>query len=419
MKLKAFTRKLTSFGECTQWIFSAHLLFFSFRIERSFGLKDWSAYPIDVVEDGDCVLETVEGLYTLRSADSIAVISIDGIDYVITANEGDDVEYGEYAERVKGEDIFVNTTVGYPNMTADPAILSNSSIVEGTSRFFNSDCNDTNTETPFCTPDMRFTLGSAMFDYTDPVAPNLYRMVGIGGRGISIFKVTDSGLEEVWDSGDDFEREGCAAFQWAHNSIQDEEFAPVGGPFYESLPLDDGLRETIDEMNDPEIDGCEDGGDGNPGACPMDALVDDRTPKDGPGAETVVVGGACGKTFAVTVSEKNSIGFLYDISNITSPVLEKVFHLSPASETSNPGVAYDARTLGEIDSESIQFLSADQSPTGNPAVLFSGAFSGTTSMWQFECGNDDGSSDPTSSTVGDYVSGLVALTAGLIALSII
>lgn len=375
-----------------------------------YGLKDWGTVPIDVVEDEDCLLQTIEGLYTLRSADAIATVTKDGIDYIVTANEGDDVEYGEYAERVRGSSIFVNTTVGYPNMTADPIILSNSSITEGTSRFFNSDCNDTNAETPFCTGGMRFTLGSSMFDYSNPEAPNLYRMVGIGGRGITIFKITDSGLEEVWDSADELERQGCAAFPWAHNSIQDEEFAPVGGPFYNSLPLDDGLRETIDEVNDPEADGCEDGGDGNPGACPMGALVDDRTPKDGPAAETVVVGEACGKTYAVTVSEKNSVGFLYDISDVANPVLEKVFHLSLSSETLNPGLAYDGRTLGEIDSESIQFLSEEDSPTGNPAVLFSGAFSGTTSFWEFAC-TAAGSSSPTSSSAtADYFIGLIALS---------
>lgn len=40
------------------------------------------------MEDGDCVLQTIEGLYTLRSADSIARVTLDGVDYIITANEG-------------------------------------------------------------------------------------------------------------------------------------------------------------------------------------------------------------------------------------------------------------------------------------------------------------------------------------------
>lgn len=128
-----------------------------------------------------------------------------------------------------------------------------------------------------------------------------------------------------------------------------------------SLTPDDALRGTI-LVNNPDEDGCADRGDGKPGACPMRAVMDDRTPKDGPAVETVIVTEACDKTFAVTVSEKNSVGFLYDVSDIISPVLQKVFHLSSASETLNPGLACDARTLGEVDLESIHFLKAQRLP---------------------------------------------------------
>jgi len=129
----------------------------------------------------------------------------------------------------------------------------------------------------------------------------------------------------------------------------------------------------------------------------MGSLVDDRSVKDGPAPETVVVGEACGSLYLVTVAEKNSIGFLYDISDVSNPELTKVFHLSPVSESLNPGIAYDMRELGEIDSETIQFLTSDESPTGNAAVLFSGAWSGTTSLWEFVC-EDDGAGEQTDST---------------------
>jgi len=297
-------------------------------------------------------------------------------------------------------------------MTADSAVFDPANIAAGTSRFFNAECDsDINADaTPFCSDSMRFTVGSSMIDYSNPEAPNIQRLVGIGGRGITIFKVSvdasgETVLERIWDSGDEFEREGCASFPWAHNSIQDEEFAPVGGPFYNYLDADDSLRSVIEELNDPAVDGCEDGGNGLPGACPLGQLVDDRSYKDGPAPETVVVGEACGSMYAVTVAEKNSIGFLYDITNLSEsdPTLKAVFHLSPASETLNPGLAYDERSLGEIDAESIQFLSADESPTGKPAVLFSGAWSGTASLWEFECGvegqiGDSSSSDSSGST---------------------
>jgi hypothetical protein len=131
----------------------------------------------------------------------------------------------------------------------------------------------------------------------------------------------------------------------------------------------------------------EDRGDGQPGACALGDTVDERSLKDGPGAEGLAVGEACGKRYLVTAGEKNSIGFLYDISDITSPKLVQLFHLSPASETKNPVVAYEDRTLGEIDPESIIFLGENESPSGNAAIIFAGAFSSTTSYWEFDCGS--------------------------------
>jgi hypothetical protein len=99
---------------------------------------------------------------------------------------------------------------------------------------------------------MRFTIGSSMVDYSDPTKPYIKSMVAIGGRGFSIFKLTDTGLDLVWDSADEFEREGCAAFPWAHNGIQDEEFADVGGALWLA---DEGIQGTLEEMNDPLQDG--------------------------------------------------------------------------------------------------------------------------------------------------------------------
>ena len=99
---------------------------------------------------------------------------------------------------------------------------------------------------------------------------------------------------------------------------------------------------------------------------------------------------------------------MYDISDITSPKLAQVFHLSPASETKNPIVAYADRTLGEIDSESILFLDESESPTGNPAIIFAGAFSTTTSFWEFDCGSDETASpgDTSSETSSDGASNM-------------
>jgi hypothetical protein len=129
----------------------------------------------------------------------------------------------------------------------------------------------------------------------------------------------------------------------------------------------------------------EDGGDGEPGTCPLSKTIDERSQKSGPNPEAIAVGEACGTLYMVTVVEKNSIGFLYNINDIENPELDQVFHLSEASKDKNAGVAYADRTLGEVDTETILFLPKDTSPTGKPAVIFAGAWSSTISYWEFDC----------------------------------
>jgi len=224
-----------------------------------YGLK--TGVPTDILEDDGCeVMPTTEGLYFLRSVDGITAFEKDGVQYIITANEGDDVEYGDFEEKLDGEDIFDGSSIAFSGMTADPSIFDPSDVTAGVAAIFNAACNDTVTE--YCAPGLAFSVGTSTVNYTDPTAPNIYRMTGIGGRGITVYKIDENGLELVWDSGDAFEKEGCAAYPWAHNSITDEEYAPVGRAFYNSLDPDDGLRADIEDLNNPEEDGCEDDGGG-------------------------------------------------------------------------------------------------------------------------------------------------------------
>ena len=59
------------------------------------------------------------------------------------------------------------------------------------------------------------------------------------------------------------------------------------------------------------------------------------------------MGEACGCHIMVTATEKQGTAFVFDVSIPASPDLLFVQHLSPASETKNPSVAYDDGTLGE------------------------------------------------------------------------
>jgi hypothetical protein len=191
----------------------------------------------------------------------------------------------------------------------------------------------------------------------------------------------------------------------------------------------------IESMNDPVFDGCDDAGNGQPGACPMSTTVDEKSPEDGPAPESVTVGVACGRLVAVACGENNSDCFLYDITDIQNPKLEKVFNLSPESENKAPGVAYDERVLGEHDPEATIFVDAVDSPTGKTGIMFFGALSGTVSFYEFECtipvdrlerpslendireGSDD-DSGLSGGAIGGIVVGGVAIIAAFVALFI-
>jgi len=334
---------------------------------HAYGLQDWTAKGIDVVKDDGCNLTKYPGLYSMKNPDSIAVVNVDGADYILTANEGDDKEYGDYEEKQKAKD-FLDKDDGSPKfkgMTASAQVKTD---------YLAQNQAGANSK-------RRLTVGSSAINYASADAPVVEKLVMFGGRSISIYKASDMSL--TWDSGSQIETEGCARFPWAHNGVQDEEFALVNGTLYK---MDADMAETIDEMSDAvDGDGCDDRGDGKAGPCPLGKTVDERSPKDGPALESVVSGIACGRLIMVTAGEKNGVLFAWDISDITSPSLLFVDHLSPASQTKSPGIAYGDGSLGEVDPESMIFLDDQHSPSGKAGVLIAGAWSGSVSWWEFEC----------------------------------
>mmetsp|Transcript_54241 Transcript_54241/g.176223 ORF Transcript_54241/g.176223 Transcript_54241/m.176223 type:complete len:693 (+) Transcript_54241:51-2129(+) len=357
---------------------------FTLRID-ALGLKDWSSagptQGIDLIKDNTCALKHFPGFSTLRQADTIQVVNIDNVDYILAACEGDDKEYGDYAEKFKFSKLVkADNTATQKGMTVSVEVQ-----LDATSqRDLGAD------------PSRTVTVGSATIDYSNPAAPEIKAIVGFGGRGISIFKDAGDKLELTWDSNSELEMKVCEYFPWAHNSIQDEEFAPVNGGLYNSS--DDDLKEVLRDMNDPAKDGCADAGDGKPGACPLNMTIDSRSPKDGPAPESMAAGEACGRLLLVTATEKSGVAFVYDITTVTKPKLLFVKHLTPISKTKSAGVAYATRELGDIDTEGVIFVDAAHSPSGSAGVFFGGAWSGTMSFWEFECSATTKAAGPVASS---------------------
>ena len=71
----------------------------------------------------------------------VSFISIN-INAHFPANEGDDVEYGDFEEKLKGKDIFDGSEPGMAGATADPSIFDPASPMTGQSKYFNGDCNE-------------------------------------------------------------------------------------------------------------------------------------------------------------------------------------------------------------------------------------------------------------------------------------
>lgn len=205
-----------------------------------YGLKSWTTGDgIDIVQDDGCnVSVTHPLLYSVPAPDVIASVEIDGELYVVTANEGSDFEYGDlFSEKVDSKDLFNGIEFGQQGFVVNQTIFNTTNSSFGLSANFNADCETNQLE--WCADGLEITLGSSAVDYSNASAPILNRIVAFGGRGMSIYKVPLANadaierIEFIWDSKSDFERLGCAKFPWAHNGVQDESFAPVGGAYYQ------------------------------------------------------------------------------------------------------------------------------------------------------------------------------------------
>lgn len=207
-----------------------------------YGLKK---APVDIVDDGECNLVNPDCLYLGRTPDGIASLEYEGTTYVFTADEGSGFDLDDYEEAYDSEDVFLaNGTMAFSGFVL-------SAEVQQCRQHFSEDC-----EEDWCS-NFEISVGSLAVNYDNTDAPVMDRVVGFGGRGISLFRIPDGVNEEiafVWDSSSDFETRTCALFPWAHNAVMDEEFAPVGGPRW--TLSDDDDREDIEARNDPNRDGC-------------------------------------------------------------------------------------------------------------------------------------------------------------------
>ncbi|MDI1317657.1 choice-of-anchor I family protein [Flavobacterium sp.] len=160
------------------------------------GTKDVSipGNGFDISDNNGQVLIANWPIQAFYIPDAVANYVVGGTNFLVTANEGDEKEYGSFTER---------TTVGAAAYTLDPVIFPNASVLKQTYNMGRYRVTNLNGNTD----------GDAQFETINAV----------GTRSFSIFNTTTKQL--VFDSGDDFEMYTAANFPTIYNADHEDNVA--------------------------------------------------------------------------------------------------------------------------------------------------------------------------------------------------
>lgn len=159
-----------------------------------------------------------------------------------------------------------------------------------------------------------------------------------GGRTFTIFEVTDKGFEEVFTSGSDFEAVTADLYPEFYNSSNDN------------------------------------------------AVLDDRSGKKGPEAESITVGTFNGRTYAFTALERTGGVMMYDVTDPSDAKFTDYINTRDFRSVVDGSQEYEDGELdkwvtgGDVAPEGLAFISADDSPTGRPMLLAACEVSGTVAV---------------------------------------
>ncbi|MFW6342098.1 MAG: choice-of-anchor I family protein [Halothiobacillaceae bacterium] len=256
----------------------------------------------------------VMGMYL---PDAIRLFESDGADYLVTANEGDARDYDTWTEEFRVK-----------NLQLDPVAFPNAAELQEDENLGRLRVTSTLGVSNGCNPS---DMG------TDIEADCVYdQLFAYGGRSMSIFRVTDSGLELVFDTGSQ-------------------------------------LEETIAEQYPADFNANNDENDS------FDSRSDDK----GPEPEGVTLGTVDGRTFAFLGLERVGGLAVYDI---TDPANTEFVQYITTRDFSLPNEE-SLLTTTDLGPEGLYFVDAAQAPeaTGGKAMLIVGhEVSGTTRVFDIE-----------------------------------
>lgn len=287
----------------------------------SAGFEDYSQFAVDIdKKDENYAPKSYESLRGIRMPDGISLYQSSGKNYLLTANEGDSREWDDYLN----ED---ERNFGKGKTSPTGKITADNSGVTGKVVFFDS----------------------SDYDGLDEDKDYLF-----GSRSFTLFEVTDDGLREVFDSGNDFEAKTAAYL--------------------------------------PEYFNCSN----------ADLTIDDRSGKKGPEPETVVTGTVGDKTYAFITLERIGGVMVYDI---TEPDQTKFVNYINSRD-------FSADVAADDSPEGLKFIAAQDSPTGKALLLAACEVGGTVAVYELtdlqSSGSDD--SDSSGGSSSNSIGSAVAVT---------
>lgn len=235
------------------------------KTSEQVGFEDYSKVAVDLVEDGKYEAKTYEGLVGARMLDGIAVYENAGKTYVLTANEGDSREWADYLNEEKTDE-FTGKKIRVIDGTKCAGLPENKKVM-------------------------------------------------FGGRSFSIFEVTENGLTEVYDSGNDFESITANAFPNYFNCSNDDNEA------------------------------------------------DSRSPKKGPEPENVTVGKINGKAYAFVAIERVGGIMAYDITDPQNSTYVNYINSRDFSEAIQGDVSSEGLCVAQADGKDILLAACEVSGT--------------------------------------------------------
>jgi Ca2+-binding RTX toxin-like protein len=158
------------------------------------GFKDNSieGNGLDASDRDDAInITTYENLFAMYQADAIDVYEVDGVTYLLTANEGENRNYDGFSDEFRIKDL-----------TLDPEAFPDASTLQLDENLGRLEVTN--------------TLGDPDED------GDFDQLYTFGGRSFSIWQVGADGLTLVFDSGDEFEQTIAEQFPDFFNSDNDE-----------------------------------------------------------------------------------------------------------------------------------------------------------------------------------------------------